>query len=306
MAAPQKDKTIQFWDDLYAADASHEREWILLPTLSILQRIYERLPVRSSSSVPIRILEIGCGTSILAKLFYQYCQDHDGPTVYILATDVSQVCIQQLQERDVDLIGRRDSDGGGLEYGVLNVAEPLNFDNTMVSPASFDLIFDKGCLDTFAFRSRQRGTQKGVLVNTVLNNVRSLLKDQDEDGGGVGAYLIFTPRRKFQPVKEYPGFSKVERTPLGVPKGELMESNGKGNVKVDPELYMHACYKGDLSSSDSQPSRGIPADTDVCPKCGVTFFDFRKGEALEGRGGKFWTRHFRGHGRHCKGLTRNE
>lgn len=300
MSAPQKDKTVQFWDDLYAGDDNHEREWILLPTQTIIDRIYERLPRKA---LIIRILEIGCGTSILSRLVYEYCRDRpDGPQVHILATDVSQVCIQQLQERDAALLGRRE-DGSGLDYQVLNIAEPLNLEQTteLLQPDSFDLILDKGCLDTFAFRSRQRGTQKGTLVCTVLDNLHKLLRLGDNEKDTAGAYLIFSPRRKFQPVKEYPGFAKVERTPLGVPKGELMESNGKANVKVDPELYLHACFKGTMK--DPVESSSALEDTDTCPKCGISFYDFRKGEAIHGRGVKFWTRLFRGHGRHCKGIV---
>lgn len=313
MAAPQKDKTIQFWEDFHS---NQEKEWILLPTQHIIEKVYDRLPVATTgSNSPIRILEIGCGTSTLSRLFYEYCRDQPNtPPVYVLATDVSQVCIQQLQERDADIVGRKE-DGGGLEYGVLNIAESLKFNDTeqqqqqqqqeaSISPSSFDLILDKGCLDTFAFRSRQRGTQKGILVNTVLSNVQSLLKDQN-GSNDYGAYIIFSPRRKFRPVKEYPGF-RVERTPLGVPKGEMMESNWKANTpNPNPELYMYTCFKDSTEDKNSNKNNNKSSlmGTDVCPKCGVSFFDFRKGEAVDRRGIRFWTREFRGHGKHCKGLV---
>eukprot|EP00797_Seminavis_robusta_P009445 Sro1683_g290910.1 n/a (307) ;mRNA; r:6289-7209 len=305
----------------------------------------EALPRHNNNGEGYHVLEIGCGTSTLSRDFWRVCRQEstkrDLSSVSVCATDVSSVCIEQNQQRDQEDIQREQQpmmdylDASILEYRVLNIAEPLfphknngdddNHPNgpdnskSTVQPKSFDMIIDKGCLDTFAFRTRQRGDQKNVLVQSVLDNVFDLLKDGDNDNNTEpGVYVSISPRAKFRALQKYPGFSKVQRIPLGVGKvkAELMESNAHSNnshgqdspddsKKERETLYMYVCTK----QPNFHPQQGhqrnqlamVPEDSEACPVCGVKFHEFRKGEDINGRGGKFWTRIFRGHTRHCKG-----
>jgi len=315
-------------------------EWIVQPSAYLFEKLYEKLPQPPPPQQPltevandktaeddngnaqnkngVRILEIGCGTSTLARSFWLFCRDMKGRhDISICATDVSEICIQHNIERDQQYLGEQGQEGGCLEYCTLNVTEPptaqeednhMLVNNTRMAPNSFDMILDKACLDTFAFRSRQRGDQKDVLVQKVLNNIHSLLKDNS------GVYIIISPRIKFKSVRDYEGFQKVERSILD--PNYVGDSHGKYYCKKSKpgrkNFYMYACYKktsGDnnnnnndpvvATSSSSQPPR--LEDSDRCSKCSLSFLEFRKGEDPKGRGMKFWQRLFRGHCRHCKG-----
>jgi SAM-dependent methyltransferase len=325
----QNEKTIQFWDDLYAADPTRHKEWILHPTSDILKTISDALPRPQDDSAllastcndhhAMKVLEIGCGSSTLAYHLWRYCQEQRSTPVSVIATDVSRVCIDQNSERDQLAIKEQATDNdrlGKLEYGVLDIAKPLFDDNGVCiadatnmrwTPNSYDMVLDKGCLDTFAFRSRQRGSRKDTLVNTVLNNAVDLLKDDNSS-----VYLIISPRTKFKAVQKYPGFSKVERIELrpGVTKAELVESRANPNKQSTLEreiLFMYVCTKkrgfNPRQPDNQQPVNIAPplADGDTCSKCGVSFLDFRKGEDIHGRGSRYWSRLFHGHGVHCKG-----
>lgn len=323
----QNEKTIQFWDDMYAADPTRHKEWILHPSSDILKTIFDALPRPEDDSTllactrnhdAVKVLEIGCGTSTLAYDLWRYCQEERSALVSVFATDVSRVCIEQNMERDQLTINKQTTDNGNLgklEYGVLNIAAPLFDDNgdcnadatnLRLRPNSFDMVLDKGCLDTFAFRSRQRGSRKDALVNTVLNNAVDLLKDDNSS-----VYFIISPRTKFRAVQKYPGFAKVERIELraGLTKADLVGSraNPKQSTLERETLFMYVCTKKNgfnpRQPQSQQPVNNAPAldDGDTCSKCGVSFLDFRKGEDIHGRGPKYWSRLFRGHGVHCKG-----
>jgi len=212
----QNERTINFWNDFYeseshAADAAQPTEWVLHPSEPLLQRIASYLPNNGS-----QIMEIGCGASSLARELWTYLNEiqHQSSTDCrhtILATDVSEVCIQQLQKRDADFIDRTDH---GFQYRMLNIAKKHpELENT------FDIILDKACLDTFLFRSRQRGGGHpyAQLVKNVLNNIQSWLINK-------GVYLILTPRRKLKSVRDFVGFQSIERHVLDLTylsRGEL-------------------------------------------------------------------------------------
>lgn len=334
----QNEKTIQFWDNFYTEQPNKDnKEWILHPSRLIFQYLWDRLPSGSSTcssssanSSLINILEIGCGTSTLSRDFYQYCRKRAGSVngditsctspssqrkIHICATDVSEVCIQLCRERDQEFLPTLSSPAAaeeGISYRVLNIAEPEDIPKDEEN--AFDMILDKGCLDTFLFRSRQRGPQKDQLPLAVLNNIHRLLKHDS------GVYAIITPRSKFFAVRDYPGFSQVHRMPLDVKslQGELAKAElvnqqdgpkTKQNGKIKEEvLYLYTCYKGnsskDVPTTDANNivvKADIPADESICPKCSMTFLKYRKGEDMEGRGRKFWVRHWKGHTVHCKG-----
>jgi len=332
----QKQKTIQFWDKYHSRQDGNDnpvKEWILQPSVAILETLYNLLPTCGAASAAasaatiyvnskddngmIRVLEIGCGTSTLARDFWLYCRNaKNRRDISVCATDVSHVCIQQNIQRDQALMEAGEANEGKLTYKVLNITSSPTEHSSQQSPVyscSYDLILDKGCLDTFLFRSRKRGEQKDFLVVSVLRNIHALLREpcsSSQSTGGI--YTIQTPRRKFRPVQDFPGFDRVERTMMDDANAGMLVPTSSPEIKQNgvlkrEHLYLYCCYKGTVNIQFQRQQHTAVAphpplvDADACAKCGLLFRDLRKGEDVHGRGIKYWTRMFRGHARHCKG-----
>lgn len=283
----QNERTWQFWDEYYATQDKKAQEWILEPTIELLERLAEHMPAHSRT---IHILEIGCGTSVLAREFGKLLLQKNNDA-HMLATDISPVCIDFNRQRDEILILRETTSSphdGQFEYRTLNALEQHPELHN-----SFDIILDKGCLDTFAFRSKQRGQNQpyAPLIRTVLDNIHSWLK-QD------GVYWVLTPRQKFRAVRDLRGFQSVQRVDVGsMRRGEL--------VSTQEGTFLHVCRKNESYSAnpaeiafDREDDDLIINDTSSCSKCHLTFYDFRKGERQ--RGEAVWLRQWKGHCRHCK------
>lgn len=117
-------------------------------------------------------------------------------TIQFWATDVSYVCIEQNQLRDSDVVNvgsmnqqqstsetfHIDESNHSIsffQYNVLDVTQDHSHLNNQ-----FDLILDKGCFDTFLFRSKNRGgkgagAEYADLIEIVLDNIQSWLKCGD-------------------------------------------------------------------------------------------------------------------------------
>lgn len=165
----------------------------------------------SMASPPLRVLEIGCGTSSLSAALCAYwdqqCQQQQSHrykqrqpqnVLHVLATDVSQVCIQQ-QKEDLERQQQQQlADGVNngvtkwtvLDYQVLNITDTN--DASLLLDQAFDLILDKGCLDTCLFRSKQ----PAVWLDAVVARLHSWLKRP------TGVYIILTPRSKLKAVQQ--------------------------------------------------------------------------------------------------------
>jgi hypothetical protein len=248
--------------------------------------------------MPLRILEIGCGTSTMARDLWHYIQQEEDGGVYMCVTDVSPVCIQVNQERDESLLANGDGDqkpSSSLEYRALNVLDEQPHDKL-----PWDVILDKGCLDTFLFRSRQRG-ENAVYTNLLQKVLDNLWRWMADDG----VYLLISPRSRIRAVRDYAGFASVERHPLGnASKGALVGKDKEGKPQNNPG-YIFVCRKNTAyvigkTSAFTTNHRELPQDDAECPHCGMTFFEFRKAEAVDGRGVVFWTREWKGHCIHCK------
>ena len=129
----QKERTIEFWNEFH--EKTGEKEWIVHPTDELFQLICSLFPApiargdndkdSSNKDGILRVLEIGCGTSTMAREFWKYVQVHqENCHFYIRATDVSQVCIDACWERDKDEVDQDPLGQGGLcglQYAPLNV-----------------------------------------------------------------------------------------------------------------------------------------------------------------------------------------
>lgn len=194
-----------------------EKEWIVHPSPTLFETICSHLPAAATTKVNVqqsdenpnthvKILEIGCGVSNLAKDFWIYLNHLSSSSSKIpgsshpyslIATDVSSVCISQMKNRDADII---QASTGHFNYEELNVLEK----NSSIC-SQYDLILDKGCLDTFLFRSQAK--VQWEIMQSLLDNIHEWLND-----GGV--YLILSPRSKIKFIRDYAGFQNVRRFEL--------------------------------------------------------------------------------------------
>ncbi len=133
----------------------------------ILDQICIDGKVTNNERQSFSILEIGCGTSTLVRDLKRYIEErHPMIDVHACGTDVSKICIDINTKRDcsdiqtnividenINGLDKQIQPRGSLWYEVLNAldGEP--------SQRNWDLIIDKGCLDTFLFRSRSRGSR---------------------------------------------------------------------------------------------------------------------------------------------------
>jgi hypothetical protein len=343
----QKDKTLQFWDNFYRSEQNKAvtekatesiKEWIVQPSDELFHLIVrdifassqdcdDDLPKNDPGGTPnadnavtsYKILEIGCGTSLLSDSLCKYWDHHvaDDTTkkLHIIATDVSPVCIEQqiaLQKQGQSqyLVNEQENVESGhptkatLEYQVLNITESRP---DLVE--QFDMILDKGCLDTCLFRSKNTESW----IDNVLHNIHSWLKVPN------GIYTIITPRSKIKHVRDYIGFH-VTRTILNESQfgaGDLeprsgssthynhIESDGTDvNTVKESCQYMYTCRRRQIS--DTVPTKSDPAMDAMkqpsCNVCGVTYDSFctRKGSKVCSSDTKYWNRRWQGHLQHCK------
>jgi len=356
----QREKTIQFWNDFYThgpktdineeknnnvlvtnesdgiqkeQSTSIEKEWIVQPTDSLFDTISNFFPQKIEEKdfvddIPINILEIGCGNSHLAKEFWMYLQrKHHSADMEIqqskctlTATDVSPICIKQMKKRDAEII---HSSARNFSYTELNVLEK----DSLKTCTKYDIILDKGCLDTFLFRSQLK--VQWNIMKTLLDNIHNWLKNN----GGV--YIILSPRSKIKPVRDYAGFKSVQRIALhernkkkvsssSIILGDLDGKSSRKRNQMEPEslnpsdsseksqtkkvtndiVYMYVCVRNDdyiPGSIRSAFRMYTDEEYTSCPKCGKTFQEFIGSDIQMGQGEKKWKRCFKNHIIHCQG-----
>jgi hypothetical protein len=302
----QSERTIQFWDDYHERNV--DKEWLMRGSSDLLESIYRSCA--PSKDGRLRILEIGCGTSAMARDLWKHIEDAErnartGRRVWIRSTDVSRLCVQSCYERDKNLpnvYGPDDlaAEGSGLEYVTLDV----QLLPTPEESGQWDAVIDKACMDTFLFRSKSRGEKKQYppIAQAALETIWSLITDY-------GVYILISPRPKLKPVRDFAGFSSVERREIRPEvKGLVVpRSDTKGGNRNRGEVcYMYVCHKNvGYVIGDPDPFRQalniMPADDSTCQSCGVGFGAFREMEDPAAKGGRFWKRTWKNHCAHCKG-----
>ncbi|CAJ1945496.1 unnamed protein product [Cylindrotheca closterium] len=295
----QNERTIQFWDEYHKENESIE--WISQPSEEVLIILQDYCFDASAQLKELRnlsMLEIGCGTSSLARDFWQHLvKTEENKTFRMVGTDVSSECIKSNIERDRELLSSDEASTTRtcLHYRTLDVINPSEGDTFCC-----EIILDKGCLDTFLFRSRNRGANKSSynpIIQSLLDNVWKWLSDD-------GVYMFISPRSKLKAVRDYSGFQSIQR--LALPT----VSNGNLVGKTKSSGYVYVCRKNPAYVIGTTPAFAgrdkdtLPSDATTCPNCNVDFLDFRKGELIGGRGAAFWTRQWKGHCQHCKGQIR--
>lgn len=348
MVAMQREKTIQFWDNYHGENDSDE--WISKPGEELLEMILEHVDMRCnddeeclSRKTNFSVLEIGCGTSTLVRDLKEYIEKrHPMVNVVACGTDVSKVCIDANTKRDYiqssPINANCSCDGESssrksLWYEVLNVLDGKP------SRQDWDLIIDKGCLDTFLFRSRQRGSQNKLYpesLRTLLDNIHNWqgsplqgesanLDDNHVSKERPRVYVCITPRPKLKAVRDYAGFSSVRRYKLPKNYGATLESKnndchedsekvGSGNSDKDAGNspgFMFVCTRNEdyqvgistpFASMNSVPDNfNSLNDETTCARCEMTYLEFRKERGIESRGEAHCSRKWKSHIIHCKG-----
>ncbi|GFH45532.1 hypothetical protein CTEN210_02006 [Chaetoceros tenuissimus] len=270
----QKEKTLQFWDDFYEKE-EQTKEWIVQPSQHILNMIEEHLPSSSDVADSLHILEIGCGNSQFSLILWEYlnnkieCNEIDLESVHVTATDVSSVCIDSNLQRDSERMKKFGQHS--FHYKILNVLQ-----ENQSCQHKFHLVLDKGCLDTFLFRSGKN--EETSILHTLLDNVHSWLKDD-------GKYIIFSPRQKIKALRDYNGFASVEKVKIAC-TGDL-----DGKSSDEETIYIHICTKNKLYQIGDVPFRSNMNNVpDFCSSCKISFHEFRKGEAMSGKRETYWFR----------------
>jgi SAM-dependent methyltransferase len=257
----QKQETIDFWNVYH--HKVDQKEWIVKPSSNLLNYL-QRWILKNTT-----VLEIGCGTSHLSRYLF-LCNRFTGTS--FLVTDVSPVCIDFNHKRDASLLS--DS----FQYQVLDALDPPLEERKQ----NFDVVMDKGCLDTFLYRS----SHGEKLVLSLLDNIYQMLKID-------GQYLIFTPRKKIRLVRDYNGFQFVDRLQLSSYNSDVGDLDGKTEKYV---VFLHVYRKSDQvhpSTGEMKNEDGIP---DTCSTCGKTFHDFCKPNDIAAK----MVRRWKGHRMHCK------
>jgi hypothetical protein len=282
----QKERTIQFWDDLYNQEetTNSKKEWIVHPNTALLHCLAQRLPTNAT-----RILEIGSGTSTLARDLYLYlrtCDNRSTSDVCMLATDVSSVGIAFVQNRDDNVLLESC---GAFQYQVLNLTSALPTEFLQ----QFDMFVYKVCLDTFLYRSKRRGASAN-LATSVLDKIHSMLQPE------TGVYVVVTPRKRFRALQENAGFACVEQHALDFATMEVAEI---ADGKYESRGYVYTCR---VKSERKIPGQTLLVMDDLpksCAHCNLLFPDFCRQLQSSGRGSRTdqaVARQWLGHCRHCK------
>lgn len=167
------------WDRFYMESNSHVSsfknfEWFF-GFASVRDLILPVLQMGSRPDAPLQVLDLGCGTSALGPSIYAHCP----LPVHVTCADISPVAVRLMREHM-----------GAKPVQPLNSSSQLEFvelDCTQLdgrcSPASLDLIVDKGTTDAL-LRSRG-GRRKAELVLwqcvKALRRSGSLMQFSDED-----------------------------------------------------------------------------------------------------------------------------
>lgn len=286
MMAKQKAKTKEYWDTFYADDQRIKNdgssnpvyEWIVpnSPKFvdTILQAFRSVLSSDDKAAETLKVLEIGCGVSQLSRsLLQRLLKNQDGRAYTFVCTDISPVCIEKNRIRDDAFVASLSDGNGKLSYGTLDV---LNPDLSPTIMNNYDIILDKGTLDTFLFRSKEKcSTIYPPLLTKLLNNVHRCLRS-----GCRSKYIIISPRSRIRSIRDFRGFASVRRTVIDTSSCDvdciLEKRNGKKQTK-STLVYLYECEKNDAHNPDTDVpyfEECPPGDESECPKCGLSFQDY--------------------------------
>ena len=253
-------KSAKFWEEYHKANP--EVDWITSPA-----NIIGHIVGKDDKN----ILEVGCGTSELSKEMASRLKSSK-----FTSTDVSPAAVSTCASRYKDV--------KNLKYEVLDLLGDVQGKGT------WDVVVDKGCLDTFMFRSPAQERLKHV--TTALDNIHTLLCPG-------GRYVVVSPRANLQArfggvgwrLKDWMGWKSVTRRKV------KCEVSLEGRTGVG-DIYIYACIREDSYDPKAEGWKFKEQDEgpEVCPGCGKD-----RGVRI-GRGFRQW----RNHVSHCMSQKEKE
>eukprot|EP00929_Paragymnodinium_shiwhaense_P059065 TRINITY_DN29568_c0_g1_i1.p1 TRINITY_DN29568_c0_g1~~TRINITY_DN29568_c0_g1_i1.p1 ORF type:complete len:325 (-),score=95.13 TRINITY_DN29568_c0_g1_i1:32-1006(-) len=250
----------------YVATASGSVEWILEPEVvlpGILSAI-DKMAMR-----PRRIVEIGCGDSVLAQRLYEAFEGG----VQVTATDISEVALSRSRARAmaaghaVHPVDGADCGGSSSSTCSSSGREALRYcwaDATDLSPlfkeGSVDVVVDKGMQDTLQFRAKTAESQD--LRRRLFAEVFRVLAPG-------GCYVVCTPKARLRFLRTVP-WESIDRKALKAPAGK---SALLVRGSADAEVFVHACAKPSEEAAAREamlpPAPTEDAEPEHCASCGV-------------------------------------
>lgn len=248
-------KAARFWDAWFRelepkGEADSQREWIIDP-----EAVVRLLPWAVKEPLE-QILEVGCGGSALGEHI-----QNAFVAAEVVGIDISPVA--------VELSSNRYAGRSGLSFRCMDAL------NLSFADESFDMVIDKGLLDTLQFRRKYK--ENRPQRERLLREVHRVLRP-----GGV--YLIITPKARIQFLRDAVPWREVKKF-----DGSVTPSGGKGcfldGGHVKEHAYAHACYKAIVTAEVSGP-QGSPVSemsefqkSEPCRHCGVARWPRYKSEA---------------------------
>ncbi|KAM4611557.1 citrate synthase-lysine N-methyltransferase CSKMT, mitochondrial [Polymixia lowei] len=167
------------WDRFYTENSSRTPtfknfEWFF-GFDSVRDFIVPFLHSQSRSGVPLRVLDIGCGTSALGLCIYR----HSPFPVQVTCADISTIAVHLMQEHIRTKAVQPQNSSSQLEILELDCTELHSY----YGSDSVDLIVDKGTTDALLRSKEGRGKASRMLKQCVkvLRSSGSLLQFSDED-----------------------------------------------------------------------------------------------------------------------------
>eukprot|EP00520_Triparma_pacifica_P009509 CAMPEP_0118660324 /NCGR_PEP_ID=MMETSP0785-20121206/15611_1 /TAXON_ID=91992 /ORGANISM="Bolidomonas pacifica, Strain CCMP 1866" /LENGTH=693 /DNA_ID=CAMNT_0006553541 /DNA_START=97 /DNA_END=2175 /DNA_ORIENTATION=+ len=255
-------KSGKFWEEYHKENP--EVDWITSP-----KNIIEHMIGQNDRSV----LEVGCGTSELSKEMAVKFKEST-----FTATDVSPAAVKTCSSRHGDV--------ENLKYEVLDL-----LGDNIEEKGKWGVVVDKGCLDTFMFRSP--ANERLSHVTKALDNVHTLLSPG-------GRYVLVSPRANLQArfggvgwrIKDWKGWESVTRRRVKCQEVCLEGRTGVGDV------FIYTCVRKDSYNRNAEGGKFKEQDEGppVCPGCGK-----ERGVRI-GRGFRQW----RNHVAHCVKLNEKQ
>jgi hypothetical protein len=250
------EKTIQFWDDQHGQDAAFQKEWIYTSSDQLFHLIFDPLVAQRlhresendgsnnrQNTTTIHVLEIGCGTSTLASdlcEFWNRTFSESSPflRVNIVATDAIRVCIEQQR-------ARKNQYPDQCRYEVWNVLEaPQPAEQQQQQwQYFFDVVLDKGCVDTILFRAK-KGAE---LAKLALANIKNCLRLGSTSSTAVSRYCVITSRKKYRKylsvvfLEHHISSQRLDMSQKGDATIVTQERNGD-------RVYLYVCTTDDNNS----------------------------------------------------------
>ncbi|XP_066538012.1 citrate synthase-lysine N-methyltransferase CSKMT, mitochondrial isoform X2 [Hoplias malabaricus] len=165
------------WDRFYTENSKgtfKNFEWFF-GFQSIKDCILPLLQSSAGADAPLRVLDIGCGTSALGPCIYR----HSGCAVNVTCADISPVAVQLMQKHVENTPVQPCNPSSSLVFKEIDCTELEEH----FEPKSLTLILDKGTTDA-VLRSKTGQTKAGQIVSQclkVLNPSGHLLQFSDED-----------------------------------------------------------------------------------------------------------------------------